>query len=221
MAAGYEELLEDLKKTRLVAVVKIPDPGLALPLGEALLEGGVNWVEIMFRNENTLEALREFQRGDLPIHVGAGTVRTLEQARRAVDAGVHYLVSPGLNPEIVTWALERDIPFFPGVDSTTGIEMGQKLGLKVLKFFPAEPAGGVSWLKAVHPPYYDLQFMPTAGISLQNLRDYLLLPYVIAVGGSFLAKPAVIAAKKFDEITRVCQEAIAIVNNIDRGRDDE
>ncbi|MFX0101353.1 MAG: bifunctional 4-hydroxy-2-oxoglutarate aldolase/2-dehydro-3-deoxy-phosphogluconate aldolase [Candidatus Hodarchaeota archaeon] len=214
MMSEEEELLHELDATKLIAVVAIDDANLAVPLANALLEGGVKFIEITFRTASASDALKALQDAKVKIHYGAGTVRTMAQAKRAIDAGAEFMVSPGFNEEIIMVSREAGIPFYPGVDSTLAIEKSMNLGLKVLKFFPAGVIGGVKWLKAMKGPYFDIKFIPTGGVSLSNLKEYVGLPNVIGIGGSFLSPKNLISEQKFDEITKVCKEASAIVSSI-------
>jgi len=210
-----EQIVEKLEKNPLIAVVAIPNPNLAVDLAKALLEGGVNCIEITFRNKNASEALQNLKNADLPVIYGAGTVRTIEDAKNAIKAGVHFIVSPGLNEKVIKYVQQNsDIPFFPGIDSTLGIEKAVNLGLKHLKCFPASVVGGPKWLGSMKGPYYDIKFMPTGGINLANLREYLSLPNVIACGGSFLARGNLIKQQKWDEIIQKAKKAFDIVREI-------
>jgi len=205
-----EELSIELKKTRLVAVTTIPSSDLAVPLAKSLIEGGVQFIEITFRNENAEKSIKEIKKANLKIFLGAGTVRTIDQAEKAIEAGVQYIISPGFNPKIVSWAQSHKIPVYPGVDSTLGIEQAIDLGLKTLKMFPAAEIGGVAWLKAIKGPYSDINFIPTGGVDMKNLKEFLSLSNVLAVGGSFLAPSDLITQKRFDEIAKICKDAISI-----------
>ena len=205
------ELVNQLKKDKLIVVTAINDTSKVEPLVDSLLKTGVRWLELIFRNEKTEECLKILQKMNKPIHYGAGTVRTLEQAKQAKSAGAEFLVSPGFNGEIVKWAQQEDILFIPGVDSTIAIEEAQKHGLKILKFFPAVVSGGPKWLKAIKGPYYDISFIPTGGVNIENFNEFLALPNVMAAAGSFLAKASLIDAGKFDEIEKVCKRAVNLI----------
>ncbi|HME56305.1 MAG TPA: bifunctional 4-hydroxy-2-oxoglutarate aldolase/2-dehydro-3-deoxy-phosphogluconate aldolase [Candidatus Lokiarchaeia archaeon] len=214
--SSIESVIADLENARLVAIVTIPDATLAVPLAKALIAGGVKIMEITFRNDQAEAALKELQAANLPINYGAGTVRSIEQAEIAVEAGANFLISPGFNDAVIKWALDNNIPFFPGVDSTAGIEKACDAGMKVLKFFPAAELGGPKWLKAMKDPYFDINFIPTGGVSLENLKEYLSLPNVTAVGGTFLAPKDLIQAQQFAEITAICKKAVAIVKSLNK-----
>lgn len=207
-------LIESLKKTKVIPIVTIPQEDLAVPLAQAFLKGGIDWMEITFRNKNAAGALLRLKESKLPIHYGAGTVRTLENAQVALQAGAEFFVSPGFNPKIVQWAYDHNIWILPGVDSTIGIEQAIDAGLTVLKMFPAAELGGIDWLKAMQGPYYDIVFIPTGGINLNNLKEYLSLKNVLAVGGSFLAPANLITEKKFDQITEICKQVNLIVQKL-------
>ncbi len=146
--------------------------------------------------------------------MGDGTVLTIEQAETAVANGAKFIVTPGFDAAVVDWCIANEVPITPGVMTPTEINMALNKGLRVLKFFPAEAAGGLKTLKAIGGPYSDVKFIPTGGISPDNLRDYLSLPSVLACGGSWLVKKTLIANGEFETITRLAQEAVAIVNEV-------
>ncbi len=207
------DLNQDLKKSKLVAVVEIEDSSLAVPLANALLEGDVRFIEITFRTASAGDALLALKGAGTGLHYGAGTVRTREQATRAITAGAEFMIAPGFNKDIIELSRDAGIPFYPGVDSTIGIEAAIGLGLRTLKFFPAEESGGVKWLKAMYGPYPDINFIPTGGISLVNMKEYLALPNVLGIGGSFLAPKQLIKEKKFSEITAACKNALDVMKS--------
>lgn len=208
------ELIDSLKKTRIIALVTIPDPELAVPLAQALLAGGIDWLEITFRNDYAEEALKKIHEAKIPIHIGAGTVRTVYQVQKAYEGGAEFLITPGFNDAVSKFAQKHKIPIFPGIDSTLGIEQAQDLGLSILKFFPAVDAGGIGWLKAMQGPYFDIQFIPTGGINFSNMAEFLTLKNVIAIGGTFIAPFELIKAKKFEEITNLAKKAVSIAASI-------
>jgi len=205
------QTLERLGELALVPVIEIEQAEHAAPLGQALLAGGLPCVEITFRTAAAEEAIRRIASACPEIVAGAGTVLSVDQAQRAVRAGARFIVSPGFNPQVVEWCLEQAVPVTPGVATPTEIEMALDKGLTILKFFPAEALGGIATLKAIAAPYKAVKFIPTGGINPQNLADYLKLPMVHACGGSWLAPAKLISAGAFDEITRLTQEAVAIV----------
>lgn len=205
----YEAFLAKIATYGIIPVVTLKDAGSADELAGALIGGGLPVVEVTFRASRALETIRIMaRRGDLL--VGAGTVRTLDQAKAARDSGATYLVSPGFNRDVVNWAINQQIPILPGVDSTLGIEMAVAKGLKALKFFPAEASGGLKKLNALHGPYYDVRFVPTGGITVGNLAQWLAHPAVIACGGSWLVDAQLLRNKQWDEVERLVKEALAI-----------
>jgi 2-dehydro-3-deoxyphosphogluconate aldolase/(4S)-4-hydroxy-2-oxoglutarate aldolase len=208
------DLLEKLGRFGVVPVVEIERAEDAVELGRALLAGGLPCAEITFRTAAAEEAIRRISSNLPEIIVGAGTVLTVDQANRAVSAGAQFIVSPGFNQKVVDWCLQHEIPVTPGVLTPTEIDMALDRGLKVLKFFPAEAMGGVTTLKAIAAPYKGVKFIPTGGITQDNLADYLALPSVHCCGGSWLVKASLISAGKFDEITRLTQEALAVVRRV-------
>ncbi|UCC86981.1 MAG: bifunctional 4-hydroxy-2-oxoglutarate aldolase/2-dehydro-3-deoxy-phosphogluconate aldolase [Anaerolineales bacterium] len=209
-----QEILDTLKGLGVVPVVKIERAEDAVSLGSALLAGGLPCAEITFRTAAAEEAIRRISSNLPDIVLGAGTVLSVDQAERAASAGAGFIVSPGFNPKVVDWCLARQIPVTPGVATPTEIEMALDKGLTVLKFFPAEAMGGLKTLKAIAAPYGGVKFIPTGGISLANLANYLAHPSVHCCGGSWLAEASLISAGKFDEITQLAQEAVSVVRQV-------
>ena len=198
---------------RIIPVVAIHDAKDADPLADALIAGGLPSAEITFRTEAAEAAIKAMaRRGD--ITVGAGTVLTVEQAQKAIGAGAGFVVAPGLNPKVVRFCLDKNIPVTPGVATPTDIETAMNLGLEILKFFPAEAFGGLKTLKAMSAPYQAVKFIPTGGLNAQNVVDYLKFPKVAAVGGSWIVKSDAIAGGEFDKITQLTREAVEIVKNL-------
>ncbi len=209
------EVIEKLGLLGIVPVVKIENAENALSLGRALLDGGLPVAEITFRTDAAEESIRTLT-GNLPdLLVGAGTVLSVEQVKRAVGAGAKFIVSPGFNPKVVDYCLEKGIPVTPGVNSPTQIEMALERGLEVLKFFPAEASGGLPLLKAMSAPYGNLKFIPTGGINAGNLNTYLSFPKVHACGGSWMVKADLIGEKRFDEIRNLVREAVSVMLGFD------
>lgn len=194
------EMTAELRRLRVVPVVVIGDPEHAVQLGSALAEGGIRCAEITFRTPSAPESLRRIADAHPDLLVGAGTVLTIQQAAAARDAGARFVVSPGFNPRVVDYCQGQGIPIFPGVCTPTEIEAALEKGLEVLKFFPAEPMGGVRFLRAIAAPFPGVQFIPTGGIGPEQLSGYLALREVVACGGSWLAPSARIAAGEFDWI---------------------
>jgi 2-dehydro-3-deoxyphosphogluconate aldolase/(4S)-4-hydroxy-2-oxoglutarate aldolase len=189
-----------------------------VPLGNALIAGGLPCAEITFRTSAAEEAIRRIA-SELPqVVIGAGTVLSVEHAEKAVAAGARYIVSPGFDPKVVDWCLTHDVAVTPGVATPTEINMALDKGLNILKFFPAEALGGLKTLRALAAPYGDVKFIPTGGINPKNLADYLSLPAVHACGGSWLVKSNLISAGEFAEITRLAEEARSIVRQVRGGQ---
>ena len=201
--------IEDLKVVPVIAIESLDD---ADRLADALTAGGIPCAEITLRTDAGLAAIELLaKRSDFL--VGAGTVHNADQAQAVIDAGAKFVVAPGFNPKTVSKCLEQSVPIFPGTSSPTDLEQALEFGLDIVKFFPAEAMGGVKTLKAFHGPYHNIRFMPTGGVSMANLLDYLSLPYVIGCGGSWMAKGDLIAAGRFDEITRLSAETMAMVKD--------
>ena len=191
----------------VVPVVVLDDAEDAAPLAEALVKGGLPCAEVTFRTEAAEESIRIMSEKYPEMLVGAGTVLTTEQVDRAVAAGAKFIVSPGFDPEIVDYCMEKNIPVFPGCVSPSEVAQAVKRGLKVVKFFPAEQAGGLAMLKAMAAPYTMLKFMPTGGINTKNLKEYLGFSKILCCGGSWMVKGDIIKNKEFDKITEMTREA--------------
>jgi 2-dehydro-3-deoxyphosphogluconate aldolase / (4S)-4-hydroxy-2-oxoglutarate aldolase len=205
-----KERFQDVLKFRIIPVVAIHDAENAGPLADALIEGGLPSAEITFRTEAALEAISCMaKRGDML--VGAGTVLKVEQARRAVDSGACFIVSPGFNPKVVQYCVENHIPVTPGTSTPTDIERAIDFGLDIVKFFPAEAFGGVKTLKAISAPFGMMRFIPTGGIGPHNVIAYLNLPNIPACGGSWMVKSDLISKGKFTEIVRLTRETMDLV----------
>ena len=206
-----DEILKEIEGYGIVPVVKIENAADALPLGKAILAGGLPLAEITFRTAAAEEVIRTLTERVPELIVGAGTVLTTEQAGKAIRAGARFIVSPGFNPKVVSFCREQGVPVIPGVNSPTQIEAAMECGLRVMKFFPAEESGGAAFLKAVAAPYEGIRFIPTGGINAANLISYLSLKNVIACGGSWMVKTELISTGKFEEITKLTREAVRIL----------
>ena len=203
-------LEEQFYEYAVVPVVVLDDADDAAPLAEALIKGGLPCAEVTFRAEAAEESIRIMNKKYPDMLVGAGTVLTTEQVDRAVAAGAKFIVSPGFDPEIVDYCLEKKIPVFPGCISPSEVAQAVKRGLKVVKFFPAEQAGGLAMLKAMAAPYTMLKFMPTGGINTKNLKEYLGFSKILCCGGSWMVKGDMIKNKEFDKITEMTKEAVEL-----------
>lgn len=208
------EMMLQLRKTGIVPVVVLNDVKDALPLGECLMKGGLPCAEVTFRTAAAEESIRRMAKAYPDMIIGAGTVLTCEQADRAIDAGAKFIVSPGFNPKVTEYVLKKGMPMTPGVCTPTEIEAAMSLGLDVLKFFPAEPSGGLKMIKAVCAAYVNLQFMPTGGINAENVKDYLKYDRIVACGGSWMVSGKLVKEGNFDEIEKLVREAAGIVKEI-------
>ena len=205
--------IKELYRIGIVPVVALEDAADALPLGAALKKGGVSAIEVTFRTAAAADAIRLLTREMPELLVGAGTVLTKAQADAAIEAGAKFIVSPGFQPELVSYVLSKGVPMCPGTATPGEMEQAMALGLSAVKFFPAEQNGGAPMLKALSAPYRDLLFMPTGGVKLENLRNYLALDQVFACGGTWLATKDDIKAKAFDKITARTREAVKTMLN--------
>jgi 2-dehydro-3-deoxyphosphogluconate aldolase/(4S)-4-hydroxy-2-oxoglutarate aldolase len=206
-------LFDALRAHRLAPVVAIRDAEAATGLAQALVAGGLPLIEITLRTEAAPAALKRAATVS-GLAIAAGTVTTPDQVKLAVDAGARMIISPGLNTRVVEYCLAQNIPVVPGVCTPTEIETARNYGLKTLKFFPAEAYGGVKTLKALGEVYKDFNFVPTGGVNLQNLGDYLKLPTVMACGGSWMVPAAAIDARRFDEIEGLVRDAVRLVKSL-------
>lgn len=208
------EIFEKFYQIGIIPVVVLEDEKDAKPLGEALIAGGLPCAEVTFRTgaaQKTIETLRNTYPEML---TGAGTVLTVEQADRALAAGAQFIVSPGLNPEVVSYCIDKRVPVIPGTCTPSDIERALSFGLDIVKFFPAEPSGGLSFIKAVAAPYVGLRFMPTGGINADNVKEYLKYDRILACGGSWMVKKDLIQAGNFDRIKDLTRQAAGIVAEV-------
>ena len=207
------DVIQQIAKLKIVPVVAIDNAADAPKLGEALVAGGLPIAEITFRTKAAPEAIKAAAK--IPgMLVGAGTVLTVDQVKQAVDLGAKFIVAPGLNPKVVGYCVENKIPVTPGVVTPGEIEQALDFGLTVVKFFPAESFGGAKTIKALSAPYGMMKFMPTGGVTTANLEEYLKTPAVLACGGSWMVTKELISGGKFDEITKITKEAVALANKI-------
>ena len=201
------EVLEKISKIGIVPVVVLDDAKDAKPLAEALVKGGLPCAEVPFRTAAE-ESIRIMASEVPEMLVGAGTVLTTEQVDRAVNAGAKFIVSPGLNPKVVQYCIDKGVPVTPGTSNPSDVEQAIELGLEVVKFFPAEAAGGLNMIKSMAAPYTQMKFMPTGGISAKNICEYLAFDKIIACGGSWMVKKDLVVAGKYDEIQALTEEAV-------------
>jgi 2-dehydro-3-deoxyphosphogluconate aldolase/(4S)-4-hydroxy-2-oxoglutarate aldolase len=202
------KVLEDLGNIGIIPVIKIDDPGKAVPLAKALIAGGIPCAEITFRTAQGEEAIRRIASEVPESLVGAGTVLTTDQVDRAIKAGAKFIVSPGYNPKIVNYCLEKGIPVTPGCSNPSDFEQALEAGLEVVKFFPAEQSGGVDYIKAVAAPYTSLKFIPTGGVNAGNIGKYMAYDRILACGGTWMVGADLINAGEFDKIAALSREAV-------------
>ena len=208
------DVIKQLSLIGIVPVIALDNAEDASPLAGALCRGGLPCAEITFRTAAAEQSIKNMHRDYPDMIIGAGTVLTTEQADRAIAAGATFIVSPGLNPEVVKHCLANGYPVVPGIATPTEIELAMSLGLDTVKFFPAEAAGGIAMIKAMSAPYGTIKFMPTGGISAKNLSEYLSCSNIVCCGGSWMVKGDLITEGKFDEITKLTKEAVELVKSI-------
>jgi 2-dehydro-3-deoxyphosphogluconate aldolase/(4S)-4-hydroxy-2-oxoglutarate aldolase len=202
---------QPLADAGLVPVITIDRAEDAGALGAALMQGGIAYAEITFRTPAAAEAIERMRRDAPEMTVGAGTVLTVEQADRAVRSGAQYLVSPAFDATVLDWCHDHSVPVVPGVATASEVNAALQRGLRTLKLFPAEQVGGVALLKALRGPFPDVQFVPTGGITPDNLADYARQPNVVACGGSWIASREAISAHRFDAIVAAARDACRIL----------
>lgn len=204
-------LLPELETKKLVPVVKLDRVEDAKPLGEALCNGGLPVAEVTFRTDAAEESIRIMKKEFPDMMVGAGTVVSVEQAKRALDAGASFIVSPGMNEKVIEFAIGSNLPIFPGACTPSEIMQAISYGLEVVKFFPAKQYGGLDTIKALAAPFPTMRFMPTGGINAGNICEFLSFDKIIACGGSWMVKDALIKEEKFDEIVKLTAEAVSLI----------
>lgn len=209
-----ENLINKITETGIVPVVVLNDANDAVPLAKALKNGGINCAEVTFRTDAAEESIKRIAKEFPDMLIAAGTVLTPKQADAAMAAGAAFIVSPGLNPVVVKHCIDKGYPIIPGVCTPTEVEAAMSLGLSYLKFFPAEAAGGVKMIKAMAAPYTKIKFMPTGGVNVKNVADYLNCKAVFACGGSWMVPSDKVSEGKFDEIESLTAEAVALLKEI-------
>ncbi len=209
-----DQIKSELHRIGIIPVVVIDNAEDAVPLAEALMKGGLPAAEVTFRTAAASDAIRKIKESFPEMLVGAGTVLTKEQVDSAANAGAEFLVSPGFNPDTVKYAISKGIPFTPGTQTPGEMEQAMALGLDFVKFFPAEPSGGIKMIKAVAAAYTNLSFMPTGGINSENVSEYLAYDRILACGGSWMVKKDLISSGNFAEIERLTREAAEIVRRL-------
>ncbi len=206
------DINQKISEIGVVPVIKLNNPERdAANLAKALCEGGVPVAEVTFRAAGADIAIRLMRKACPDMLVGAGTVLTTEQVDKALSAGAQFIVTPGFDPELVAYCQEKGLPIYPGCTTPTDYHAALKFGLKVLKFFPAEQSGGLSKIKAMSAPFPMFKVMPTGGISLKNLKEYLSCPVICACGGSYMVTADLIDNNKWEEIIELCKKSVEIV----------
>lgn len=200
--------LAKIKSTGILPVVTINDESKAVNVAHALMKGGIPCAEITFRTPCAAKAIENITKAVPEMIVGAGTVLTCEQLDRAVAAGSKFVVSPGFNPKVIAYAQKKGVLMIPGTSVASEIEQALEMGLKIVKFFPAEASGGLKKIKSLSAPYQNINFMPTGGINENNIQDYIKFKRIFACGGSWMVTPDMIDNNQYDEITSKCQQAI-------------
>lgn len=208
------KVFQQIENIGVIPVVVLKNVADAVPLANALLEGGLPCAEITFRTEAAEDSIKLISDNCPDILLGAGTVTSIEQADKAIAAGAKFLVSPGLNPKVVQHCLDNNYPICPGIMTPSELETAINFDLDIVKFFPAELTGGVKMIKAISAPYPSVKFIPTGGINADNVEEYLMFNKVLACGGSWMVKSDLITSGHFDEIVRLTREAKAIINEI-------
>lgn len=205
-------LLAQVAEKRIVPVVKLDRTSDAKFLGEALCAGGLPVAEVTFRTDAAEESIRIMKNEFPEMMVGAGTIVNVEQAKRALDAGAAFLVSPGISRTVVEFALENKLPVFPGTCTPSEVMIAMEYGLPLVKFFPAEQYGGLNTIKALAAPFPAMKFMPTGGVNASNILDFLAFDRIIACGGSWMVKDSLINEGNFAEVARLTAEAVELVS---------
>lgn len=210
-----KDLVSQLAKIKLIPVIAIDNAEDIIPLGKALVENGLPAAEITFRSAAAAEAIRLLRQHQPDMLIGAGTVLNQQQVMAAKAAGASFVVSPGFNPTTVKACQELNMPIIPGVNNPSAIEAALEMGLTTLKFFPAEASGGTAMIKALLAPYTNLKLMPTGGISMKNIHDYLSIPRVIACGGTWMVDKQLIENKEWEQVGKLTNEAVKFISSID------
>ncbi|MDE6888661.1 MAG: bifunctional 4-hydroxy-2-oxoglutarate aldolase/2-dehydro-3-deoxy-phosphogluconate aldolase [Eubacterium sp.] len=198
----------------VVPVVVLEDAKDAKPLADALVKGGLSCAEVTFRTDAAEESIRIMKQEYPDMLVGAGTVLTIEQVDKAVNAGAEFIVSPGFDEEIVDYCMKKEIPILPGCITPSEVAQAVKRGMNVVKFFPSEQFGGVETIKALAAPYTTVKFMPTGGVNTKNLKDYLSCDKIVCCGGSWMVKGDLVKAGDFEKISELTAEAVELVKSI-------
>jgi len=207
-----KEIIGLLEKYKLIPVLSLSDEKKAIPVAKALIEGGISCVEVAFSTSKAKEAIKLISENFPDMLIGAGTVLTIDQVKQAIEAGAKFVVSPGFNPKIVEYCVHNNIPIIPGCSTPSDIEQALDFDLEIVRFFPAEAAGGLKMIKALSDPYSMMKFIPTGGINKENINSYLDCGKVVACGGSWIVNQELIEHNDFDKIKILTSEAVKIIN---------
>ena len=207
-------VLRQIEHIGIVPVIALSDTEKAVPLAKALVAGGIPCAEVTFRTKEGAEYIRRIAAEIPEALLGAGTVLSISQVVSAIREGAKFVVSQGFNPKVVRYCVENDIPIIPGCSTPSDMEAAMEFGLDVVKFFPAEQAGGLAYIKAVAAPYAKLRFLPTGGINIHNLREYIAFSKVLACGGNWMVEKDLVRAGRFKEVERLCREAVQAVREV-------
>ena len=210
------KIMERFYQTGVVPVVVLNDAADAISAADALLAGGIDIMEITMRTPAAIDSMKQIAEKRPEVLMGAGTVITLEQCKQALDAGARFIVAPGFDAEVVNYCVEKKVPVLPGCVTPTEIMAGMKLGLKVFKFFPAGVYGGLKAMKALSAPFGGIRFVPTGGVNGENMKEYVEVPFIHAVGGSWMCTAKDISAHEWEKITALSRQATEIVKQIRR-----
>jgi len=208
-------IFDELELLGIIPVVTIDDEKKAVNVAKALCRGGINAAEITCRTDAAMKAIENIATDCPDMLLGAGTVLSTSQLDDAINAGAKFIVTPGFNPKIIKRSRQKNIPVLPGVNNPSNIEAALEMGIKTVKFFPAEASGGLKYIKALSGPYGMMKFIPTGGISLQNISEYVSFPKIAACGASFITEKALISDENYDEITRLAQETVKKVQGFE------
>lgn len=201
-----DQLINQLKNIKIIPVITINNSTHAIPLAKTLIDNGLPCAEITFRTSAAIEAIQKIREEFPTLLIGAGTILTIDQVEQAMNAGANFIVSPGFNPKIVSYCQNNNIPIIPGINSPSLVEQALEFNLPVVKFFPAEPSGGIAMLKALST-VYPIQFMPTGGITMSNIEQYLELPSIIACGGSWMVPSNLIEQEDWTALGKLVHDA--------------
>lgn len=207
-------ILSQIEKIGIVPVVKLESVSKAIPLCDALMNGGINVAEITFRTDCAAEVIKTISENCKDMIVGAGTIININQAKQAIESGAQFIVSPGFNKDIVLYCKEQNIPVLPGCITPSEIMQAIECGLKVVKFFPAKEFGGLQTMKALSAPFPQIKFMPTGGVNLENLKDFISAKFIFACGGTYMVKENLINEENYNEITKLSKESIDIIKEV-------